>query len=137
MDFRTRRSPYLLILLYQNASKNTRNYGNILENYYFSYLNFLETQHVDISRKDGHRKMMKVQVNKSPKSWICISCLSKNMKWKFGNMYQIYVDPTRHKTRNLFESLFEILWVQNNWYLRAFSKNHSGVESLYFRTIIF
>ena len=38
---------------------------------------------------------------------------------------------------NCFVFVFKILWVQHNFYFRAFSKNSSGVESWYFRTIIF
>ena len=36
--------------------------------------------------EDGHRRMMKIPVKKSSKSWIWISHLSKNMKLKFGNL---------------------------------------------------
>ena len=32
--------------------------------------NIWETQSFDIVRKDGHRKMMKIRLIKSPKSWI-------------------------------------------------------------------
>ena len=35
--------------------------------------------------EDGHRKTMKIGYIKSPKSWIWLSCLSKNIKWQFGN----------------------------------------------------
>ena len=64
--------------------------------YYFINVEFGETQHVDIFRKDGHRKLMKVRLMESPKSWICISYLSKIMKWKLGNMYQISFKNIKH-----------------------------------------
>ena len=48
------------------------------------------------------------------------------MKWEFGNAYQISFDPTGHQTCNICSVVFEIWWVQNNWYLQAFSKTFGG-----------
>ena len=96
LDFRNPGSPYLFILLYKRYfNKYKETYGNILKTY-FPYLNFSETHNFGIFRKDGHRKMMKIRVKKSQKSWICIAYLSKTMKWQFGNMYQISFEHIKH-----------------------------------------
>ena len=97
------------------------NRGGILENI-LPYLNYSKIQNFDMFWKDGHRQMMKVRPQISWKSWICISYLSKDMRWKFGNMYQISFDPTGHQTCNIFVFFVEIWWVQTTWYLQAFSK---------------
>ena len=64
----------------------TKSPWNISKNIICINVKVLETRNVDIVRKDGHRKMVKIRLIQSQKSWICISYLSKNMKWKFANM---------------------------------------------------
>ena len=69
---------------HQGTSNKSRKIYGFSFNTFFINVNILET-HI-FFRKDRHRKMMKIQVIKYPKSWICISYLSKSMKWQFGNM---------------------------------------------------
>ena len=58
-------------------------FSNIL---LFVNLGIWENHASDNFRKDGHQEMIKARAKQSPKAWICISYLSKNMKWKFGKM---------------------------------------------------
>ena len=57
--------------------------------YHFLRISFLNY----IIRRWGSNKFPLI---KSRKAWIWISYLSKNMKWKFGNMYQISSENIEH-----------------------------------------
>ena len=110
LDFRSPGSPYLFILLYQNASRDTRKCRNILEKYYlckyghqtnrklskvratcFYVFHFFD----DITSKivfcgDEDRKLIIFPIIiKSTKAWILIPYLSKNIEWKFGKSYEL------------------------------------------------
>ena len=81
------------------SEKYKKHYGNMFGKYhfyksedhfvlrkclfYFGLWNFGYLMFIKFC-EDGDREMMKIPVNDSSKSWICISYLLKTMKWKFG-----------------------------------------------------
>ena len=56
---------------------------NTWKTYYFWEISELWNPLFDISRKDGHRQMMKIRLTKSQKSWIWDQYLPENMTWFF------------------------------------------------------
>ena len=58
--------------------------GTISKHIIFLNLKIVETQQIDDFGKDGHRKMMKIRLTNSWKSWIWEQYLSKNVKFECG-----------------------------------------------------
>ena len=89
--------------------------------------------------------MINFPLIKSRKAWIWISYLSKNMKWNFGNMYQISSDNIKHfwnpETQAKYQETFlkfeklvadddRIYWMQSLILEAIDSKKYNSAESL-------
>ena len=81
--FWTRRSPYLLILLHQNASRNTRKSGNILGKYYFANMGIFENV-----RRSMYRVCFFL------KKWLYI-CYINLWRWGSGNVKGCLKKPVK------------------------------------------
>ena len=102
------------------STQSRKNNGAFSKHIIFINVNSVETQYVDIYRKDGHRTMVKIRLMQSPKSWICISYLSKIWNGHlvicngFFENIRHFLKPRNHKPQTKHQETLHLFLFSSN-----------------------